>query len=197
MNIIDDEEFKKVEIIEENTLCCCDNLNCLKKIKSNSIKMIYCDILYATGRKFKNYKDLKCDRNVITEHYIPRLTEMFRILKKDGSIYLQMDTKINHWLRIIMDDIFGYDNFLNEISWCYKSGSSSNKKWSEKHDVIIFYSKDKKEYKHNITYEKELSSGTAERYGKEIEKNGGFFINIKKVKNIKYRDMPNAEIGLK
>jgi DNA modification methylase len=72
-----------------------------------------------------------------------------------------------------MDDIFGYHNFLNEISWCYKSGGSSSKKWSEKHDVILLYKKDS--YTYNITFEEELAEGTKERYGKEILKNGGWF----------------------
>ena len=117
----------------------CDNLELMAEIKDNTIDLIYCDILYGTGRRFADYQDLKPIRSEIENHYIPRIKEMHRILKPTGSIYLQMDTRINHWMRCIMDDIFGYNMFLNEIVWCYKSGSSSNKKWSEKHDVIIFY----------------------------------------------------------
>jgi len=83
-----------------------DNLEYMKSLESNSIDLIYCDILYGTGRKFKDYQDLKPKREIIKEHYIPRLTEMHRLLKNTGSIYLQMDTRINHWIRIIMDDIF-------------------------------------------------------------------------------------------
>jgi len=125
-------------------LRCCDNLELMAEIKDNTIDLIYCDILYGTGRKFKDYQDLKPKREIIKEHYIPRIKEMHRILKDTGSIYLQMDTRINHWLRIIMDDIFGYDNFLNEISWCYGAGNSSKKSFSKKHDVILFYSKTNK-----------------------------------------------------
>ena len=160
-----------------------DNLDLMKQIKDETIDLIYCDILYGTGKKFNDFQDLRPIRNEIEDHYIPRLNEMHRILKDTGSIYLQMDTRINHWLRCIMDDIFGYKMFLNEIAWCYKSGSSSNKKWSEKHDVILFYQKGK--YTHNVTFENELAEGTAERYGKEIEKNGGWFWQNQKGKRYK------------
>jgi hypothetical protein len=50
-----------------------------------------------------------------------------------------MDTRISHWVRIMMDDIFGYNNFRNEIVWCYSTGGKTKKKFSEKHDVILWY----------------------------------------------------------
>ena len=71
---------------------------------------------------------------------------MKRVLKQNGSIYLQMDTRINHWMRILLDDIFGYGNFQNEIVWIYRSPGFSKKKWSEKHDVILFIAKAKNLY---------------------------------------------------
>ena len=95
-----------------------DNLELMAEIKDNTVDLIYCDILYGTGRKFDDYQDLKPKREVIEEHYIPRIKEMHRILKDTGSIYLQMDTKVNHWIRCILDDVFNYSNFQNEISFC-------------------------------------------------------------------------------
>lgn len=119
-----------------------DNLSLLNSMEDNSVDLIYCDILYATGRNFGEYQDLKCDRKVIEDHYIPRIKEMRRVLKDTGSIYLQMDTRINHWIRVIMDDIFGYDNFRNEIVWCYGVGGSSKKvPFAKKHDVLLLFSK--------------------------------------------------------
>ena len=120
----------------------CDNLELMAEIKDNTIDLIYCDILYGTGRKFKDYQDLKPIRSEIENHYIPRIKEMHRILKPTGSIYLQMDWRISHWLRCIMDDIFGYERFLNEIIWCYKQRENPNKKgFNSKHDNILFYTK--------------------------------------------------------
>ena len=119
-----------------------DNLDLLKSIPSNHINLIYSDVLYGTGRNFGDYQDLRCDRRIIENHYTPRLIEMKRVLKENGSIYLQMDTKINHWVRIILDDIFGYNNFRNEIIWSYKRWSSKvNNKFQSMHDVILFYAK--------------------------------------------------------
>ena len=129
----------------------CDNLELMAEIKDNTIDLIYCDILYGTGRKFKDFQDLKPIRSEIESHYIPRIKEMHRILKPSGSIYLQMDTRINHWIRCIMDDIFGYDKFRNEISWWYKRWSNISFGFQKMHDVIIFYSKDKSKF--NIQYQ--------------------------------------------
>lgn len=128
---------------------CSDNLELMKTIGSNTIDLIYCDILYGTGRKFADYQDLKPTRSEIDSHYIPRIKEMHRILKPTGSIYLQMDTKINHWIRCLMDDIFGYNNFRNEIIWGYKTGGASKNEYSKKHDVILFYTKTKIYYFEN------------------------------------------------
>jgi site-specific DNA-methyltransferase (adenine-specific) len=129
----------------------CDNLELMAEIKDNTIDLIYCDILYGTGRKFKDYQDLKPIRSEIETHYIPRIKEMYRILKPTGSIYLQMDTRINHWMRCIMDDVFGYDKFRNEISWWYKRWSNISFGFQKMHDVILFYSKDKSKF--NIQYQ--------------------------------------------
>jgi len=127
-----------------NKIYCCDNLELMKQIPDNFIDLIYCDILYGTGRKFKDYQDLKPKREVIEEHYIPRIKEMHRVLKDTGSIYLQMDTKINHWLRCIMDDVFGYDKFLNEIIWFYKNASRGKNNFANSHDNILYYRKGKR-----------------------------------------------------
>ena len=121
-----------------------DNLELMSEMQDNTVDLIYCDILYGTGRKFKDYQDLKPKREVIEEHYIPRIKEMHRILKDTGSIYLQMDWRISHWVRCIMDDVFGYDNFVNEIIWNYKTGGASKKYFPRKHDNIFLYTKTKK-----------------------------------------------------
>ena len=122
---------------------CQDNLELLKSQPDESVDLIYCDILYGTGRNFGDYQDLKPIRSEIEAHYLPRLKEMHRVLKSTGSIYLQMDTRINHWMRILMDDVFGYDNFRNEIIWSYDWGNRTEK-WNAKHDTILFYSKTNK-----------------------------------------------------
>jgi len=118
----------------------CDNLELMTEMQDNTVDLIYCDILYGTGRNFGDYQDLKPKREIIEQHYIPRIKEMHRILKPTGSIYLQMDWRINHWIRCIMDDVFGYGNFKNEIIWGYRS-QGLGKTYIKQHDNILFYTK--------------------------------------------------------
>jgi site-specific DNA-methyltransferase (adenine-specific) len=71
-----------------------------------------------------------------------RLLELKRVLKPTGSIYLHCDPKASHYLKIMMDTIFGVKNFRNEIIWCYKDPSGKTERhFRRKHDVIFFYSK--------------------------------------------------------
>jgi len=72
-----------------------------------------------------------------------RLFEMHRVLKPTGSIYLHCDQTAGHYLKIMMDNIFGRKNFCNEIIWMYGLGGSSKRKYSRKHDTILFYGKSK------------------------------------------------------
>lgn len=70
-----------------------------------------------------------------------RLVEMHRILKSTGSIYLHCDPTASHYLKMVMDAVFGIKNYKNEIVWCYKSRPFSKKYFCKKHDTIFFYSK--------------------------------------------------------
>ena len=118
-----------------------DNLKLLGRLDTESINLIYCDILYGTGKKFKDYQDLPADRHVIDDHYIPRLYEMKRVLKSNGTIYLQMDLRIVHWIRVLMDNVFGYENFRNQIVVKFNIGGRGKREFAKKHDYIIVYTK--------------------------------------------------------
>ena len=160
-------------------LHCIDNLELMKTIEDNTVDLIYADVLFGTGRKFKDYQDLKPIRSEIEAHYIPRIKEMHRILKPTGSIYLQMDTKINHWVRCIMDNIFGYSNFRNEIIWKYGLGRSSDKQFGKRHDVILFYSKS-----NFYTYNKQLEEATSQRMKGEYKNMSDVWIDIPNINNM-------------
>jgi DNA modification methylase len=71
----------------------------------------------------------------------PRLLEMYRVLKDTGSLYLHCDPTASHYLKLILDRIFGVRNFRNEIAWSYKGGGRSRKYFARKHDTIFFYTK--------------------------------------------------------
>ena len=78
----------------------------------------------------------------------PRIMEMHRLLKPTGSIYVHCDPTASHYLKLIMDAVFGKENFRNEIVWCYKGMPSNAKKFQAKHDIILFY------FKSDFAYEK-------------------------------------------
>ena len=68
-----------------------------------------------------------------------RVLEMRRILKETGSIYLHCDPTASHYLKLMMDAIFGKGNFRNEIAWCYTGPANVTKHFPRKHDIILFY----------------------------------------------------------
>lgn len=69
----------------------------------------------------------------------PRLVEMRRVLKLTGSIYLHCDPTASHYLKLLMDSIFGASHFVNEIIWHYHSGGIPKTNFAKKHDVILYY----------------------------------------------------------
>jgi site-specific DNA-methyltransferase (adenine-specific) len=70
-----------------------------------------------------------------------RLRECRRVLKQAGTIYLHCDPKMSHYLKVVMDGLFGRKHFRNEIIWCYRGGGVPKRDFSRKHDIIFRYSK--------------------------------------------------------
>jgi len=118
-----------------------ENLDLLKKIKSDTIDMIYMDPPYNTGRDFGDFNDKYKDYNAFMKD---RVKECHRILKKNGNIIIHIEAKISHHIRYICDEIFGDKNFKNEIIW--KTGGNVKNKYQlgRSHDNIIVYGKSKK-----------------------------------------------------
>ena len=165
-----------------------DNLELMAEMQDNTVDLIYCDILYGTGNDFGDYKDLKPIRSEIEKHYMPRIKEMHRILKSDGSIYLQMDSKINHWIRCIMDDVFGYGNFRNNIIWQYNRWTATSKDFQKLHDCILRYTKTKS-FTFNIEY-KDYTDGSKKRKENKLHrfKNGEKYL-VTETKGVAQNDV--------
>jgi len=70
-----------------------------------------------------------------------RLVLMKNLLSDDGSIYVHLDHRVVHYVKVIMDEIFGKDHLINEIIWYYKTGGRSRNFFSNKHDTFLLYSK--------------------------------------------------------
>lgn len=127
--------------LQLNRVYCMDNLELLKQLHDESIDLIYCDILYNTGKKFKDYDDNLGTPQEAIEWYKPRLMEMKRVLKNTGSIYLQCDYRLVHYLKVEMDKYF---NFINHITWKRfppAGGKVKSKGFSRNADDLLFYSK--------------------------------------------------------
>jgi site-specific DNA-methyltransferase (adenine-specific) len=104
-----------------------------------------------------------------------RFVEMHRILKDTGSLYLHCDPTASHYLKHLLDSIFGKNCFRNEIIWCYTGGTDSKKTWQKKHDTIFFYTKTEK-YLLNPCY-MPFSENTIKRFNKTDEDGRKFKIN--------------------
>ncbi len=139
-----------------------DCLTELKNIASESIDLIYVDPPFFTQKKQKLisrktgqiYSFNDTWKNI--EEYISfikdRILECHRVLKDTGSLFFHCDRKASHHIRIILDDIFGTDNFHSDIVWTYRRWSNSKKGLLHCHQNILFYSKSKN-YKFNTLYE--------------------------------------------
>ena len=134
-----------------------DNLQFLKTVYENrdpvirnkvkgKVKLIYIDPPFATQDEFQNregakaYSDKKQGAQFL-EFLRRRLILAREILADDGSIYVHMDQKMGHYAKLILDEVFGKNAFVNEIIWSYKSGGASKRYFSRKHDNILFYAK--------------------------------------------------------
>ena len=92
----------------------------------------------------------------------PRLYLMKELLSDQGSIYVHVDWHVGHYLKLILDEIFGKDNFKNEIIWAYKSGGAGENCYAKKHDYLYFYSKNK-----SYIFE-------AQKYKRYVDKSKGY-----------------------
>jgi len=136
----------------ENKLIFGDNLKALKSLTldpdvKGKVKLIYIDPPFATKRDFmkdevKAYAD-KVVGSEFIEFTRKRLLLLKELLAPDGTIFVHLDQKKGHYIKIILDEIFGEQHFLNEIIWMYGLGGSSNKYFPQKHDNIYWYSNSK------------------------------------------------------
>ncbi len=128
-----------------------DCLEVLKKIEKSTADMIYLDPPFFTQEKQKlvssktNRKYVFDDTWDSMKNYLSymekRLIQCRRVLKDTGSIFVHCDRNASHYLKVLMDEIFGISNFQSEIIWSYKRWSNSKKGLLNNHQIILFYSK--------------------------------------------------------
>lgn len=137
--------------LKTQTIYCGDNLKMLGEIPDESIDLIYIDPPFNSNRNYevfwgdvqekRAFEDRFGDAEAYITYMRPRIVELYRVLKKTGSFYYHCDWHASHYVKIMLDQIFGFNNFRNEIVWCYSIGGKSKKTFGRKHDTIFFYSK--------------------------------------------------------
>ncbi len=153
----------------EDLFHCGDSLDVLRSAPAESVDLIYIDPPFGTGQTRRldsirtgvgtrsrtgfggrtytfdvqsshQYRD-----DMPLEEYLQflaeRLIEMHRVLRSTGSLYLHLDWHSVHYARLMLDDLFGPERFLNEIIWAYDYGGRARDKWARKHDNILWYAK--------------------------------------------------------
>ena len=146
-----------------------DNTDYMKSLNrqgySGAFRLIYIDPPFFTRSKFnatvsvkdasgKGHRirhlvfDDRFERSLecYIENLSVRILLMKELLADDGLLWIHLDWHSSHYVKLILDELMGEKNFVNEIIWCYKSGGSGKKHFSRKHDTILVYSKTKKYY---------------------------------------------------
>lgn len=165
-----------------------DCFNALDEISDDSIDLIYIDppffsqrhyeMIWGEGEDAERYAFQDRWRGGI-ETYLTyltkRLRKMHQKLKPTGLIYVHLDWHVGHYVKVEMDKIFGYNNFRNEIIWCYRGGGVPRKDFARKHDTIFRYSKGSEYYfdleSVRIPYSDDVLASSASRYDKSYRKN--------------------------
>lgn len=155
-----------------------DNLSILRELPDASFDLIYIDPPFNTGKvqartrlrtirdqaggdrtgfKGNRYRTVKVGTASFADEFEdffefmePRLEQALRLLRPSGSFFLHIDYREVHYCKVLLDQLFGRDSFVNEIVWAYDYGARSKRKWSTKHDNILWYVKDPKNYTFNF-----------------------------------------------
>jgi site-specific DNA-methyltransferase (adenine-specific) len=150
-----------------------DNLEVLAGLADTSFQMIYVDPPFNTGKRQtrrtlateatengdrvgfggRRYASRLLAESSYADEFAayldflePRLREGRRVLAETGTFYFHIDYREAHYCKLLLDEIFGRENFLNEIIWAYDYGARSKKRWPAKHDTILVYAKNVERY---------------------------------------------------
>jgi site-specific DNA-methyltransferase (adenine-specific) len=157
-----------------NTIVLGDNLEHLATLEDEVANLVYIDPPFNTGKRQerrrirtvrdeaggdrtgfqgRRYRTIELGTSGYGDSFddfqaflLPRLEQARRILAADGSFFLHIDYREVHYCKVALDQLFGRECFMNEIVWAYDYGARSKRKWSAKHDSILWYAKNPKDY---------------------------------------------------
>ena len=158
---------------EDNWVLYADNADVLPQLRDGSFRLIYIDPPFNSGKvqrrkKLATVRSKDGDRvgfggqryrtvslgstsysdafDDYLAYIAPRLEHAHRLLTADGTLYFHIDQREAHYCKVLLDQIFGSDCFINEIIWAYDYGGRSRRRWPAKHDTILVYAKDAEGY---------------------------------------------------
>ncbi|MBA3036440.1 MAG: site-specific DNA-methyltransferase, partial [Desulfobacterium sp.] len=154
------EQMQKNQSAWHNLIVQGDNLQFLKTCYQNNdllikdkvkgkVKLVYIDPPFATKSEFKGAGEIKSYSDKVgSSEFIESLRERLFLIKEllapDGCIYVHLDQKMSHYIKIIMDEIFGKENFINEVIWKRTYAHNDANQYGAIHDTLLYYSKSNK-----------------------------------------------------
>jgi len=178
--LVEDESLSYGSPDNENLLVQGDNLEALKALLpfyAGQVKCIYIDPPYNTGSAFEHYDD-NLEHTIWLSIMYPRLELLKQFLREDGFIFIQIDNNEMMYLKILMDEIFGRNNFINDIIWKRRGGSANpSNRLNNVTDYILWYSKSQE---YNINHIFSLDDDNTKQYIEErfnnVDENGRRFM---------------------
>jgi DNA modification methylase len=180
---------KPSSLVDTRVIYCGDNLDQLRKLPDGCIDLIYIDPPFNSNRNYEVFwgetKEKRAfeDRHASTQAYIefmrPRCVELHRVLNPTGSFYYHCDWHASHYVKVMLDQIFGEDMFQNEIVWKRSAAHSDARQGSRHfgriHDVMLLYTGSKDGYTWNQLYTP-LDAGYVESHYRQVDATGRRFM---------------------
>ena len=135
---------------------CADNLVWMASLPAEICDLVYIDPPFMTNSVRVQASGAKYDDRWAggIEQYIaflaPRLKQIHRLLRETGTLYVHLDPRTSHYVKVALDGIFGARNFLNEVIWSYRTGGRSTRWLARKHDTILVFAKRLGEHTFNV-----------------------------------------------
>jgi len=163
-------------LLRRNRIVYAENLGYMRRLPDGQFRLIYIDPPFNTGKVQQRMRLLAVASDAGTrigfgnrryqvevsaspayhdafDNYLeflqPRLQEAYRLLTPDGSLFVHLDYREVHYVKVLLDAIFGRECFMNEIIWAYDYGGRSKRRWPTKHDNILWYAKHPETYVFN------------------------------------------------
>lgn len=177
------EETSRPDITPQNRMFHGDNLQVMNHLLQNGyeskLNLIYIDPPYLSNQKYMSRLEIGDKNNpqivqrqvfsdvgpreldVFLQDIFPRLEMMKTLLNENGSLFVHLDWHVSHYIKILLDEIFGAEAMINEIVWCYGGGTGTKRHFHRKHDIILWYAKGA-DYTFNPHY-RPYSPGTVQR----------------------------------